>query len=106
MVEIDADRLLDDLQVLRSFGATGNGVVRPTMSDVDMAARRWLRDRMDDAGLAATIDGAANVVGRSTNPGPALVIGSHSDTQPTGGWLDGAFGVVAGLEVARAAAAD
>ena len=37
----------------------------------------------------ATIDGVGNVVGRSRNDGPALVLGSHSDTQPEGGWLDG-----------------
>ena len=56
---------------------------------------------MAAAGLDASIDGAANVLGRSPNEGPALVIGSHSDTQPTGGWLDGAMGVIFGLEVAR-----
>ncbi|MEM9563104.1 MAG: hydantoinase/carbamoylase family amidase [Actinomycetota bacterium] len=96
------ERLLDDLRTLRSFGATGTGVVRPSLSEVDLAARRWLRDRMADAGLDATIDGVGNVVGRSTRPGPALLLGSHSDTQPTGGWLDGAYGVICGLEVARA----
>lgn len=99
---IDGDRLLADLQALRGFGARGNGVVRPTFSDVDMAARDWLRERMADAGLDARVDGVGNVVGTSPNPGPALVLGSHSDTQPTGGWLDGALGVIYGLEVARA----
>ena len=57
---------------------------------------------MAEAGLSSTIDGVANVVGRSPNSGPALLIGSHSDTQPTGGWLDGALGVIYGIEVARA----
>ncbi|MBT8240323.1 MAG: M20/M25/M40 family metallo-hydrolase, partial [Acidimicrobiia bacterium] len=66
-----------------------------------MAARVWLRDRMIEAGLDGSIDGAANVYGRSPNIGPALIIGSHSDTQPNGGWLDGAMGVIYGLEVAR-----
>ncbi len=99
---IDAERFLDDLRTLRTFGATGTGVVRPSFSDVDMAARRWLHGRYADAGLDASIDGIGNVFGRSPNPGPALLIGSHSDTQPTGGWLDGAYGVIVGLEVARA----
>ncbi|MCP5030259.1 MAG: Zn-dependent hydrolase [Actinomycetia bacterium] len=103
---IDPDRLLADLRTLRSFGATGAGVVRPSLSEVDLAARGWLRDRMTEAGLEATIDGVGNVIGRSPNPGPALLIGSHSDTQPTGGWLDGAYGVICGLEVARALLAD
>ena len=102
MATINRERLLDDLSTLRTFGQTGNGVVRPSLSDIDMAARSWLRERMADAGLNAAIDGVANVVGRSPNSGPALLIGSHSDTQPTGGWLDGALGVIYGLEIARA----
>lgn len=89
MVEIDGARLLADLHSLRSFGASGTGVVRPTFSEPDMAARQWLRDKMLAAGLNAEIDGVGNVFGRSPNPGPALIIGSHCDTQPQGGWLDG-----------------
>lgn len=103
---IDDDRFLDDLRTLRTFGATGSGVVRPSLSPVDMEARRWLRDRMRSAGLDAEIDGVGNVLGRSTNDGPAVLLGSHSDTQPTGGWLDGAYGVIVALEVARALAAE
>ena len=106
MTTIDGDRLLDGLRTLRTFGAQGTGVVRPTFSDQDMAARRWLRDRMTDAGLDATIDGVGNVFGRSRNPGLALVLGSHSDTQPEGGWLDGAMGVMYAIEVAHALGAD
>lgn len=99
---IDRDRLLDGLRTLRSFGAQGAGVARTTFSDADMAARRWLRDEMATAGLDARVDGVGNVVGVSPNPGPALVVGSHSDTQPAGGWLDGALGVMYGIEIARA----
>ncbi len=106
MVEIDGARLLASLHELRTFGATGTGVVRPTFSDVDMAARRWLRDRMEAAGLDAHIDGVGNVIGRSPNPGPAVVLGSHSDTQPEGGWLDGAMGVMYAIEVAATLLAD
>lgn len=102
MAEIDGERLLASLHQLRTFGASGHGVVRQSFSNVDMAARRWLRDEMQAAGLEATIDGVGNVVGRSPNPGPALIIGSHSDTQPKGGWLDGALGVMYAIEVARA----
>ena len=106
MVEIDGPRLLRSLRELRTFGATGSGVVRPTFSDVDMTARRWLVGQMSDAGLEASIDGIGNVIGRSPNPGPAVVLGSHSDTQPEGGWLDGAMGVMYGIEVARSLLAD
>ncbi|MDP6692133.1 MAG: hydantoinase/carbamoylase family amidase [Alphaproteobacteria bacterium] len=106
MVKINGDRLLEDLRALRAMGATGTGVVRPAYSEMDMAARRWLAGRYEEAGLQATIDGVGNVLGCSNKPGPALLIGSHSDTQPTGGWLDGALGVIYGLEVVRALAED
>ncbi len=61
---------------------------------------------MEAAGLTSTIDGVGNVVGLSRNPGPALIIGSHSDTQPRGGWLDGAMGVAYAIEIARALSED
>jgi N-carbamoyl-L-amino-acid hydrolase len=99
---INPDRLMKDLRRLRQFGAQGNGVVRLALSPVDLEARHWLAERMTEAGLDAAIDGVGTVFGRSRKPGPALVIGSHSDTQPTGGWLDGAMGVIFGLEIARA----
>ena len=104
--QIDPERLLSDLRTLRSFGACGKGVVRQSFSDIDMAARRWLAERMAEAGLEARIDGVGNVIGRSPNAGRALLMGSHTDTQPRGGWLDGALGVIYALEVARALAGD
>ncbi|MEZ2353749.1 Zn-dependent hydrolase [Caballeronia sp. RCC_10] len=104
MLKINPTRLLNDLSHLRTFGATGPGVVRLSLSAADMTARRWLVDRMRDAGLDASIDGVGTVFGRSRNAGPALLIGSHTDTQPTGGWLDGALGVIYGIEIARALA--
>jgi N-carbamoyl-L-amino-acid hydrolase len=106
MPRIDPERLLSDLRHLRSIGAQGRGVVRPAFSAKDMEARRWLKGRYEEAGLEATIDGVGNVLGRSRHPGKALLVGSHSDTQPTGGWLDGALGVIYALEVVRALAAD
>ncbi|HQR20580.1 MAG TPA: Zn-dependent hydrolase, partial [Burkholderiaceae bacterium] len=106
MPAIDPDRLLSDLRALRAIGAHGRGVVRPAFSAADMEARRWLMRRCEEAGLEATIDGVGNVLGRSRHPGRALLLGSHSDTQPTGGWLDGALGVIYALEVARAFAED
>lgn len=106
MPRIDPDRLLADLKHLRTIGAQGRGVVRPAFSAADMQARRWLQERCTEAGLDTTIDGVGNVLGRSRRAGKALLIGSHSDTQPTGGWLDGALGVIYALEVARALAAD
>jgi len=106
MPTIDGKRLLAELRQLRSIGAQGIGVVRPAFSAKDMEARNWLKTRYAEAGLDASIDGVGNVLGRSGKPGRALLVGSHSDTQPTGGWLDGALGVIYALEVARALAAD
>ena len=101
-VEIDPDRLLGDLRRLRGFGACGIGVIRQSLTPVDVESRRWLCSRMEEAGLDARIDGVGTVFGRSRNPGRALLVGSHTDTQPKGGWLDGALGVIYGLEVVRA----
>lgn len=97
---IDPSRFLSDLHQLRRFGAEGRGVVRPAFSAPDLAARDWLAGRMAAAGLEVRVDAMGNVFGLA--PGRSLLLGSHSDTQPTGGWLDGALGVIAALEVARA----
>ena len=104
MPVINSDRLLRDLDMLRTFGRCGSGVVRQSLSAIDMASRHWLVERMTDAGLDARIDGIGTVFARSRNPGAALLVGSHTDTQPTGGWLDGTLGVIYGLETVRALA--
>jgi N-carbamoyl-L-amino-acid hydrolase len=96
-------RMIADLQHLRSFGASGNGVARIAFSDADIAARAWLAHRMQDAGLRVVVDACGNLFGLPPGDAPCLLVGSHSDTQPLGGWLDGAYGVVMGLELARAA---
>lgn len=104
MIQIDRRRLLADLRKLAEFGKFGTGVDRPAFSAADMEARAWLCERMSDAGLDSKIDCVGNVFGRSRANGPGVLIGSHSDSVPRGGWLDGAMGVVYGIEIARAAA--
>jgi len=101
-IDIDPDRLLADLHHLRAFGACGSGVVRPAFSETDIAARRWLAGRMTEAGLGAVFDPAGNLFGLPPGGEPCMLLGSHTDSQPEGGWLDGAYGVIAALEVARA----
>lgn len=101
-VSIDGRRLLADLYRLREFGTYKTGVHRPTFSEVDMQSRHWLMQRMREAGLEPEIDGIGNVLGRSPGDGPKLLLGSHTETQPHAGWLDGALGVLYALEVARA----
>lgn len=100
-VAIDGERLLADLNRLREFGAYQTGVHRPTYSTVDMQSRQWLADRMRAAGLEPQIDGIGNVFGRSPSDGPHVLLGSHTETQNYAGWLDGALGVIYGLEIAR-----
>ncbi len=102
-MKVDAERFLADLHKLREFGAAGvgKGVVRPAYSEADIAARDWLAERMQQAGLTPHFDPVGNLFGLTE--GPSLLLGSHSDSQPEGGWLDGALGVIAALEVARAA---
>lgn len=101
----DPERFLSDLHALRRFGgdAATKGVRRRAFSEADIEARAWLADRFAEAGLEAHMDPVGNLFGLAPGEGKSLLVGSHSDSQPEGGWLDGAFGVIAGLEVARAA---
>lgn len=103
MIAVDGARFLADLHALRRFGAAGvkKGVMRPAFSEADIAARRWLAARFAEVGLEPRWDAAGNLFGLAE--GRSLLIGSHTDSQPEGGWLDGAFGTVAALEIARAA---
>jgi N-carbamoyl-L-amino-acid hydrolase len=98
---IDGDRLLRDLYELRKIGEYKTGVHRPTYSPEDVQSRHWLAARMSEAGLQPEIDGIGNVIGRAPGDGPKLLLGSHVETQPHAGWLDGALGVIYGLEAAR-----
>jgi N-carbamoyl-L-amino-acid hydrolase len=103
MLTINPERLLADLITLRKIGASGRGVVRQAFTAKDMEGRRWLAGRMQEAGLRPVWDEIGNLFGIAPGAQPSLLIGSHSDSQPEGGWLDGAYGVICGLEVARAA---
>ena len=103
-MQINPGRLIADLRALAAIGQYKTGVDRPAFSDADIAARQWLQRKMTDAGLASEIDRYGNVYGRATYTKRTVLIGSHSDTVPFGGWLDGALGVIYGLEIARCVA--
>jgi N-carbamoyl-L-amino-acid hydrolase len=101
-VRIDFARLKRDLEDLGAIGRTAEGgVSRPSWSDADMQARRWLMDRIRAAGMDARVDPAGNIFGRWQPGSPAVLVGSHIDSVPNGGMFDGALGVLAGLECLR-----
>jgi len=106
MPMIDGQRVVSDLKRLADFGRYKTGVHRPTYSPVDVESRHWLAEKLGEAGLEPVIDGIGNVIGRNRSAHRRLLVGSHSETQPYGGWLDGSLGVIYGLELARAFAAD
>ena len=101
---IDAQRLWRSLMDLAKIGATPRGGVRRlALTEVDRQGRdqfvRWARE----AGLAVRWDAAGNIFARreGAEPRPPVMMGSHLDSQPSGGRFDGAYGVMAGLEVLR-----
>jgi beta-ureidopropionase / N-carbamoyl-L-amino-acid hydrolase len=104
-LRIDGDRLWQSLMELARIGATPKGGVRRlTLTDTDREARdlfaRWARE----ARLEVTVDAIGNMFARRAGRDPSLApvaMGSHLDSQPSGGKFDGAYGVMAGLEVMR-----
>lgn len=102
---IDGKRLWDTLMGFAEIGATPKGGVRRlTLSDVDKRARDRFRAECEALGLTVRVDAIGNMFarrpGRDPNRAPVLM-GSHLDSQPSGGKFDGALGVLAGLEVMR-----
>ena len=106
---VDGQRLWRDLMQLAGFGATNRGgVCRLALSQEEIDARAALVAWGREFGLHASVDPAANLFLRLDGlepESPPLLLGSHIDTQPTGGKFDGAYGVVAGLAALRAIAA-
>lgn len=103
-LRINAERLHDDLNALAHIGRReDHGIYRMAFSEGDMAGRDWFRQRIEDSGLELYQDGAANIYARLDWDGrtPSVVAGSHMDTVPGAGQLDGALGVVCALEALR-----
>ncbi|MEJ2402867.1 MAG: Zn-dependent hydrolase [Candidatus Thiodiazotropha sp.] len=103
-LQVDFPRLKSDIKALAAIGrAADHGIYRMAFTDADIAAREWLKSRMTEAGLSVYQDGAANLFGRlDGDDGQATVMtGSHIDTVPGAGHLDGALGVLCGLEALR-----
>src|SRR3989442_13972396 len=101
--DINGERLLADLRALAAIGCLPDGGVdRLAWSEHDLAGRRWFAERVSEAGIEARVDAALNVFGHMPGTvGPWVLTGSHLDSVPNGGRLDGAYGAVAALEVLR-----
>jgi N-carbamoyl-L-amino-acid hydrolase len=98
-------RVIADLEELRALTADERGAQRVAWGPVWRKTRAWFVDKVRrELGVEPALDGAANCW--VTLPGASkasLVMGSHLDSVPGGGWLDGCLGVLAGLEVLRRA---
>jgi len=104
-MKISGERLLSDLNVLKSFTDTpGAGVTRFSYGENDGKARSFIKEAAESKGFSVRTDPIGNVfIGL---PGQSekikrIYVGSHIDTVRNGGWLDGIYGVVSGLEVLR-----
>jgi N-carbamoyl-L-amino-acid hydrolase len=101
-LRVDADRFLTALRGLAQIGCDPQGgITRLGLSAEESRAREFLEDLAAKAGLATDIDPAGNLLIRRADADPrlpVLMFGSHIDTVRQGGWLDGAYGVVAALE--------
>ena len=102
---INPQRLWDDLMDTARIGGTaGGGIKRLTLSEEDREVRDWFRTACEALGCSVSVDTMGNMFARRAGLRADLApisMGSHLDTQPTGGKFDGVLGVLAGLEVLR-----
>src|SRR5689334_2025519 len=114
-MRVNAGRMQAAFDELAQIGATPEGGVhRPTFSEAHLAARKWFRAQIENAGLEFCTDGAGNhsaflasslalsgAAGEVEARPKTLLLGSHLDSVPNGGRFDGALGVMAAFEVLR-----
>ena len=102
---IDGSRLWDSLMQMARIGpGVAGGNNRQTLTDADAEGRALFRKWCEAAGMSMGLDRMGNMFMRHEGAEPSLApvyIGSHLDTQPTGGKFDGVLGVLSGLEVIR-----
>lgn len=101
---IDGARLWDSLMEMGQIGGTPRGGCnRQALTPEDGAGRALFRRWCEAAGASVSVDGLGSMVARREGRAdlPPVMIGSHLDTQPTGGKFDGVLGVLAGLEILR-----
>jgi N-carbamoyl-L-amino-acid hydrolase len=104
-LKVNGERLWDSLMEMAKIGATPKGgVCRLALTELDKQARDLFVRWCEEAGCTVTVDAIGNIFARRAGADdslPPILTGSHLDSQPTGGKFDGAYGVMAGLEVIR-----
>jgi beta-ureidopropionase / N-carbamoyl-L-amino-acid hydrolase len=104
---VDARRTISDLEQLRALTADNHGAQRIAWSPTWLKARAWFQSKLAELPVEHHLDAAGNswttLRGESDS---TLLLGSHLDSVPNGGWLDGALGVLASFEVLRGLAED
>ena len=102
---IDPQRLWDQIMETAKFGGTAKGgIKRLTLTDDDKAVRDWFKAQCEGLGCTVTVDSVGNMFARRPGKNEDLLpiaMGSHLDTQPTGGKFDGVLGVLGALEALR-----
>ncbi|HAA91952.1 MAG TPA: Zn-dependent hydrolase [Rhodospirillaceae bacterium] len=102
---IDGNRLWQSMMTMAAIGATEKGgVCRLTLTDLDRESRDLFAEWCEASGCSVEVDAMGNMFARRPgrdNSLPPIVAGSHLDSQPTGGKYDGAYGVLAALEIIR-----
>jgi N-carbamoyl-L-amino-acid hydrolase len=105
-IDCQPQRALADLRALAELTGGPDGARRLCWTDEWVKARDLLRARLDELPVAVDVDEAGNLWARLAGErSETVVIGSHVDSVPNGGWLDGALGVMAALETLRTVAA-
>lgn len=104
-LRINSERLWESLMEMAQIGATPKGGVnRLTLTDLDRESRTLFQKWCEKAGMTVTVDRMGTMFARRKGADdslPPVMIGSHLDSQPTGGKFDGALGVLAALELVR-----
>jgi hydantoinase/carbamoylase family amidase len=102
---VNPDRVLDDLRELARLTGGPDGARRVCWTDEWVKAREFLRSRLDELPVDVTVDPAGNLWAGMSGDGEGFVIvGSHVDSVPAGGWLDGALGLFTAVEALRSQA--
>src|SRR5271170_8062993 len=102
---VDGKRIWGDLMALAAITDPEKPYTRRSFSPRFLEGRAWLRRRFEEAGLTVRLDTGGNLIGRqegSVADAKPIVMGSHSDSVPSGGRFDGPAGIIAALEVVRA----